>query len=601
MGTKQPLGFGATSLEEMTRAVLEAVPAEVREGARGDELAAAAQALAEALVAADQRLAASGSYSDEDLQRVNEAAERIHAFDEGFTLSDLDDATQSRSAALRFNTHNLFMRLRGRADHEAEWDGERWTNWNDLVACWPEHWHAPSPADDGVDDAAVYAPVQEVVRDATTLRVVAGGHAFNESASTGGTDTAHTGSLLSLDDFRDWRRLDSQEAARDFGLDASSPSTLVRVQAGIRLRDFTNAMWSEGLAMPVSGSTDTQSMGGLIASDLHGSGRNHGFLAEQIHQLRLVRADGTLVTFSRSDGGWVTDEPEPRTFAKLPVAGALGMLGVVVDAVIELVPAYHLARRTVFVERAPLEADLTGLFASNDHVNVFYPVGGTEVRTVQLNTLNRTEEQPSWSASLRHLVGELGDHALVSYAPDMLYDMAVRDPATDRVLKAMNAAGTNVLPAPLGFNRRLYYVHDEVEYAFPADMAQQAIDTTIELLRSEEVHSIVEMRSTPDSAQSMIGPGTAGAGRGGAVWIGIAAAVGDHSRARLLQFFELYDRAVLPLGGRPHLGKQTAMDNADMAATYGDDWTAFQALRREWDPTDTFLPERNTFLRKLFA
>jgi FAD/FMN-containing dehydrogenase len=602
MNASQPHPEDTPSREDLEREILNALPAELRDGPRGEELRGHVRALAEALVVAGDYFGRHQIYRDEDLRRVNEAAERIHAMDPEFSLSDIDHAAHDRLSAFFFNTHNMFYRFSGKADHEAKWDGTTWVNWNRMVHCRPAELIAPEPPTEALDDPSVYQPIRDIVRRATTMRVVAGGHAFNESASTGGDPERPLGTLLNLDRYRNWRRLDAREATERYGVQGDAAGRLVRVQTGIRFRDFNDAMWEAGLAMPLAGSTDTQSLGGLVASDLHGTGRARGFLAEQIYELRLVRADGSLVTWKRTaDGGWTTDEPTPRSYAKLPVAGGLGMLGVVVELVIALDAVFYLKKTSRFVAREEVEGDLEGLISRHDHINVFYPAGVPSVRTVQLNTLDRTEEKPSFGAYFARLTGELGDHALSSFAPGMLFGVAENTVESNPLLRQFNKMKPIVLPAPTAFSRRLYYLHDEVEYAFPKTVALPALRATLDLLAEQELHSVVELRFTPDCARSMIGPGNAANGHGGAIWFGLATAIGENSRARILQVFEAFDHAMRPFGGRPHLGKQTSKHGPDMEALFGADWRAFSALRREWDPTNKFLPPDNPFLVKLFA
>jgi hypothetical protein len=71
----------------------------------------------------------------------------------------------------------------------------------------------------------------------------------------------------------------------------------------MRLRDFIKKIEEKGWDLPVLGSTGTfilhppynvslfiankiykaaQSIGGLVATDLHSTGRNHGFLSQQV-------------------------------------------------------------------------------------------------------------------------------------------------------------------------------------------------------------------------------------------------------------------------------------------------------------------------------
>jgi FAD/FMN-containing dehydrogenase len=353
--------------------------------------------------------------------------------------------------------------------------------------------------------------------------------------------------------------------------------------------------------LPCAGSTDAQSLGGLLATDLHGTGRDHGFLSEQVLEVRVVKANGDLVTITRTENGFRTDEQPARTFEWLPVAGALGMLGVVVEVTLLVDTAYHLAKAVQFVDRRETEERLDELLEQNDHLSFYYPGGVAGARTVRMNTWNRTDRRPSWTASLARLGSEISDHALVSFAPGLLFDIGRRDAHTDDLIRYLNRGKPTVLPAPAAFARRLFFVHDEIEYGFPRAAYPEAIRTVMDLLAAQEVQTIVEVRFTPDRSTALLGPGTAGRGRGGTAYIELATPLGMYSDARIAQVYEHFDRALRPLGARPHLGKKTAMNERDMAAIYGDDWGLFQGLRREWDPTEKFLPADNLFLRKVFG
>lgn len=326
--------------DEIVDIILESLPEELTSGSVGDQVRNLATKLAESIVAVLDGFDRTNEYDEVLLKQMNLDADALQSLDQDFSLSDIDQTWDSRKAAYCFNTYNLFARMRGHADHESHWDGESWQNWNDVVRCFPKHFHLVEPPGSDWTSDAVYAPVQRLVQNAKSIRVVAGGHCFNTSASTGGQQAKPAGELLCLDKYCHWSKVSNEIARKQFG----STGQLLRVQAGIRLRDLNEAMWETGLALPMCGSTDTQSLGGLIATDLHGSGRHNGFLSEQIHELKLVRADGELVTWRRKNGGWTTDESVALAFDTLPPSGALGLLGVVVEVVVELVPAFFFGK-----------------------------------------------------------------------------------------------------------------------------------------------------------------------------------------------------------------------------------------------------------------
>lgn len=217
-----------------------------------------------------------------------------------------------------------------------------------------------------------------------------------------------------------------------------------------------------------------------------------------------------------------------------------------------------------------------------------------------MNTWNRTDKQPDWTAPLTRLAHELEDHAAASFAPGVLDDVGMRDAKTDPLVAALNADKPQILPAPVAYPRRLFYQHDEIEYGVPMEKRQAALDAVMKMLADEDFHSVVEVRFAPDTTEALIGPGTAGRGQGGTCFIELATSTGTYSKERIAEVYQKFDEVMRQYGARPHLGKKTSMDGQDMAATYGQDWQDFQNLRKAWDPGDRFIPPGNLFLNKMF-
>jgi FAD/FMN-containing dehydrogenase len=580
--------------EPFIQSVLAAVPEALR--SRPD-LRARIESLADAVLRAQRHFQVNRSYLDDDIRRINAAAARVRELDAGFTLSEVDEHVDATVSTFFVDAGSMFARLVGEHEHEGEWNGERWTTWNFEFECVPDRYAAPSPPQHG----DVFGPVRDVVRAASALRVVAAGHSFNEGTCTGGTREAPSGTLLSLDRYDRWERVPAEEVTRRWGVTGDQAERVVRVQAGKRLRDLGKALWDAGLAMPLQGSTDAQSLGGLLATDLHGTGRDHGFLSEQVLSVRVVTGAGDLVTIDRTKEGWVTDESPPRAFRWLPVAGAIGVLGVVVELTLKADRAYHLRHGSRYVSRADAENNLAEILGQHDHVSFYYTSGEANLPTVRMNTWDRTPETPSWTASFSSLAGELGDHALSSFAPGMLLDLGRRDAHTDAVVKLVNEIEPVVLPAPTAFARRLFFLHDELEYGIPVGEMRACLAAVTELFAQEAFQTIIEVRFAPDSSVALLGPGTAGRGKGGVGFIELATALGQHSTLRIAEMHERVQDVLRAFGGRPHLGKKTNLDSKGMAEIYGEDWAEFQELRRAWDPQGKFLPRHNLFLNKLFG
>jgi FAD/FMN-containing dehydrogenase len=422
-------------------------------------------------------------------------------------------------------------------DHEGRYEDGTWQNWSRSYEARPKTFAVPTTANE----------IAMVVAKAEKLRVVGGGHTFNDSPLSSDT-------MLSLDGYDDF-------------LSSDPPRRIAHVQAGIRLRDLNRALFERGLALPMLGSTDAQSIGGLIATDLHGSGRDHGFLSEQVLSIRVLDHEGKPKTVRRGN---------PLFHA---VFGALGTCGVVTEVELELVNAFNVAKTTQVVDRAASEANVEALIARNDHISFYYLAGGGEAESVRLHQWNRVNEPvtPDWPR-LKALV-ELTDFGISAFLPSVAELIAAID--EDSVLSNLLAPDHRlVMPSSAGFGRKLFYRHDEIEYGVPFERWLDCLGEVMDLLRERRFFSVVEVRFTPDRSQALLGPGV---GRR-TCYIELATPLGQDTAA-------VYDAAediFRAHGGQPHLGKKTRITAQEMLEIYGERFLVFQEARRAQDPKGKF-------------
>ncbi len=578
---------------------LAAIPAALRSGPHAGEILARVYTLADAVRRAGEHRKDHQVFREADIRVVNEAAAHVAAVAPGFNLSEVD-VPDEKLKMLFLDAVNAIARLGGSTLHEGVWDGVKWSSWNREVEVYPQRYEMPAPPAGATTREETFAPIAAVVRAEPAVRVVGAGHSFNESMATGGTRPRPLGTLISLDRYDQVARVPPAEAAEDFELADDRADRVARVHGGARLRDAARKLWAMGLALPAQGSTDAQSVAGLLATDLHGTGRDHAYLSEQVLEVTVMKGDGGLVTIRKRGGAWITDETPARRFAYLPVAGALGMLGIVVEVVLQLEAAYDLSKGIVYLPREDAEQNLDALLAANDHLSFYYPGGVPHARTVRKNTWNRTRAQPSVVAAEERTASELQDHAAAAFAPGILDEVGASDPRTNPIVLALNADPPIVLHAPDAFPRKLYFQHDEIELGVAREHGPACVAAVMDLLARESLRSVVEVRFAPDTTVALLGPGTAGRGKGGTCFIELATALGTYSKERIAEVYAKYEALLRAHGGRPHLGKKTTVDAAGMAAIYGDDFQLFQELRREWDPDGRFMPPDNGFLQQVF-
>lgn len=436
---------------------------------------------------------------------------------------------------------------RGASTHEGRFSDGEWRNWTEDYAVRPAHYRVPRTEDE----------LCAVIAAADSLRVVGGGHSFNAAPLSDRT-------LVSLDAYGQVISLDPAAG-------------VVRVQAGIRLRDLNQALEAAGLALPVLGSTDAQSIGGLIATDLHGTGRDHGFLSEQIRAVKLIDAAGN------------PREVRPGDDLFHAVFGGIGACGVVCEVELACVPAFRLQKQGVMVDRIQTEADLAKILATHEHVSFYYVGGSKGAESIRLHAWDRTPAPVTEGWARKQAGAELQDFALSAFLPSLAEGLVKLD--EDNWLSNLVAPDkATVMPASRAFGRRLFYRHDEIEYGVPIDRYLDCVREVMALLERRDFFSVVETRFTPNTSQGLIGPG---AGRETA-YVELATPLSQVQDAVYAEVEDIFFRH----GGQPHLGKKTRVTAQQMLAIHQDRFLRFSAAREAQDPHGKFL---NAFARRVLV
>jgi FAD/FMN-containing dehydrogenase len=121
---------------------------------------------------------------------------------------------------------------------------------------------------------------------------------------------------------------------------AFEPATgVLRAEAGFSLRALNAIFPARGFATPVSPGTQYVTLGGMVASDVHG--KNHhvaGCIGDHVRALRMRVADGRVLE--------VRDDTEPELFRA--TLGGMGLLGHVleVELGLERIPSFWIRQRS---------------------------------------------------------------------------------------------------------------------------------------------------------------------------------------------------------------------------------------------------------------
>jgi len=131
--------------------------------------------------------------------------------------------------------------------------------------------------------------------------------------------------------------LNTLRADRILGFD---PDTgVLRAEAGFTLRELNRLFPPRGWATPVTPGTQYVTLGGMVASDVHG--KNHhvaGCIGEHVRALRMRVGDGRVLE--------VTDASEPELFRA--TLGGMGLTGHILEVELQLerIPSFWIRGRS---------------------------------------------------------------------------------------------------------------------------------------------------------------------------------------------------------------------------------------------------------------
>jgi FAD-linked oxidoreductase len=417
-----------------------------------------------------------------------------------------------------------------------------WRNWAGDQLCLPAAVQAPASLEE------LSAAIEQAAREGWSVRAAGAGHSFSDIALSDGL-------MLRLD------RLSSI-------LDVDRGSGLVRVQAGIKIRELSRQLVAHGLALENLGDIDVQSIAGAISTATHGTGARLRNISSQVSELTLVLADGsTLVCSPERDG---------EVFRAAQVG--LGSLGVIAEVTLRCVPAFTLHGVDAPAPLGETLARFDELALANDHFE-FFVFPHTDVALTRTN--NRTERPPGRRS---RLAAYANDVLLTNHAFGLICLAGRRFPARipqlNRLVARLAGRSDRVERSAEIFASPRLVRFTEMEYALPRERTVEAVRRVLELIeqRGFAVPFPIEVRTVaPDDAFLS----TAAGRESGFV------AVHMYRGMAWEPYFRGVEAIMDELGGRPHWGKRHFQSAATLRPRYPD-WDRFAAVRARLDPEGRF-------------
>lgn len=152
----------------------------------------------------------------------------------------------------------------------------------------------------------------------------------------------------------------------------------VTVEAGMTLAALNEQLAQLGLALPVMSAIASQTVSGAIATGAHGGSLYHPNLSGYVLKLRLVKADGSVITLQPSEAEFNA------------VAISMGLLGIVSTITLKCVPAFRLVAKSHALSCDEFVEQFDSIHQNNQYVDVKYvPI----TDRVQVLTMNKTHQE----------------------------------------------------------------------------------------------------------------------------------------------------------------------------------------------------------------
>lgn len=404
---------------------------------------------------------------------------------------------------------------------DAKGGGKGWTNWVGNQSFVLKAIASPET------EADLINLIRSAAADGSGIRAFGSGHSFTPIVETSGI-------LLNLDALQGV-----------ISINAKRQETTAWAQT--RITGFGDILWDRGLALANQGDIDTQAFAGAIATGTHGSGKNFGSLSSTLRSARIIDGHGEVHDLSA--------EANADIFPAFQVA--LGLLGVMTQVTIKVVPAYHLHEQIRIMHIDDVLERWDDLVEHNRHFSFFW--------------------MPSDASAALYGFKDAGkDYCMVKIYNEVPADFVA--PQGDRVDRSYRIY-------PHVFEPNFH----ELEYFLPLDCAKDALREQRALM----------VKSLPDS-QFPLEVRVVAAESG---WLSpncnranVVLSVSGTPGTDYWPYLSATDALLSQYAARPHWGKLHFMTPKRMAALFPR-YEDFKAVRRQFDPKGIFL---NPHLRALF-
>ena len=362
--------------------------------------------------------------------------------------------------------------------------------------------------------------------------------------------------------------------------DASSG--LLTCEAGVTIREVLDLIVPRGWFIPVTPGSSYVSIGGAIASDVHG--KNHhgsGTFSQHIIELQMMLASGEIVTVSRSQ--------LPDLFAA--TCGGMGLTGMILSATLQLMPIQSSQIEQKTMQASCLEAVCAG-FEENtgstysvawiDCIATGSKLGRSLLMLGEHATTGGLEAAPQKPLNVPIDAPDLLLNQQFIQLFNTLYYQKARLSSSQQRL----SYGSYFYPLDQIANwNRLYGKAGFIQYQFvlPSAVGVQGLRSILQTIAASGKGSFLAVLKVfgEHNANYLSFP-----------MAGYTLALDFKVSPEVIALVQRLDAMVMDMGGRIYLSKDALMSEATFKATYTQ-WEQFEAVRAKYGAIGKFASQQS--------
>ena len=399
----------------------------------------------------------------------------------------------------------------------------------------------------------------ELVISADKIRLYGSGHSFNAGVVSKNT-------LISLDKYCGvvWKDLAKKQFA---------------FKGGTRVRDVINILMEDDLAFEALPSHDAQSIGGILSTDVHGTGRDWGFVSDCVIGLKII------------DGKGEVHECKPSDDLFKAAIGGIGAVGIISEVVLQAVDRFNVEQIFKISSIPEVKNNFEKLLKDNDHLSLYlFPF----TEKCQISIWNHTDKKKTFLGDLWEF-NAISQDALLSAWFGNLISYTGLFPRISDFVHGIKKGSDLIMESNESFNRSIYPLHQELEFTVPFEetfeMCERFLKLYEDMYSKDLPYTLLEVRFTPkDHNRTLIGAGR----ERRSTWIDL---ISNDSHG-FEKYYAAAEELIKEIGGRPHLGKYCeSLDKNYLAEIHGQNFDKFLELMNKHDPEVKF---GNDFTNRLF-